>query len=309
MATVTLSPLGQINGAGALDALFLKQFSGEVLTAYEAKCVYKDKHRTRTIQNGKSAQFPAMGVSSAAYHTPGTSLDGAAFGLNERVITIDDMLIAHDWVSDIEEMKNHYDVRGPISQKLGYALALEFDKHVAQVGVLASRAAATITGQPGGTAIAGGAAVRTTGTLISTALFASAQKMDENNVPEMNRNAFMKPVSFYAAAKETSLINKDWGGAGSLAQGKIETLAGISIVKTNQLPSTNITTGPTAYRGDFTNTAISVLNEEAVGTVQLMGLSMQAEYMTWFQATLMAARLAVGHGILRPECAIEITAT
>jgi hypothetical protein len=45
---------------------------------------------------------------------------------------------------------------------------------------------------------------------------------------------------------------------------------------------------------------------DAVGTVKLMDLAMEAEYQTRFQGTLMVARYAVGHGILRPECAVEI---
>ncbi|UFS66943.1 phage capsid protein [Paracoccus denitrificans] len=311
MADLNVSRSGQIQLAGAVDALFLKLFSGEVLVNFDANCVFQDKHVVRSISQGKSAQFPAIGNISAAYHTPGTQLVGTPVAHNEKVITIDDLLLANVMIADIDEAKNHYDVRSEYSRQMGQALAVIYDKNVARVSVLNARAAAVVPGMAGGTTINGGVNVRTDGTAISNALFASAQTMDENNVPEQDRYAFMRPVTFYAAAKTTTLINKDWGGKGSIAEGKIETLAGISIVKTNHLPNTDESSAagvPTKYRGDFSDTAILVQNRQAVGTVKLMDLSTQAEYQTLFQATAMVARMAVGHGGLRPDCGIEIAA-
>jgi len=56
MANANVSFLGQINQAGDELALFLKVFSGEVLTAFDIATVFIDKHRVRTISHGKSAQ-------------------------------------------------------------------------------------------------------------------------------------------------------------------------------------------------------------------------------------------------------------
>lgn len=311
MADLNVTRSGQISLAGDTDALFLKLFSGEVLVNFDANCVFQDKHVVRSISSGKSAQFPAIGNISAAYHVPGTQVVGTPVAHNEKIITIDDLLLASVMVADIDEAKNHYDVRSEYSRQMGEALAKIYDQNVARVSVLNARGSAVVPGMAGGTVINGGVAVRTDGALISNALFASAQTMDENNVPETDRFAFMRPVSFYAAAKNTSLINKDWGGKGSIAEGKIETLAGISIVKTNHLPNTNQSADTSInakYRGNFLNTAILVQNRQAVGTVKLMDLSTQSEYQTLFQATAMIARMAVGHGGLRPDCGIEIAA-
>lgn len=311
MADLNVSRSGQIQLAGAVDALFLMQFSGEVLVNFDATCVFQDKHLVRSISSGKSAQFPAIGNITAAYHTPGTQLVGTPVAHNEKIITIDDLLLANVMIADIDEAKNHYEVRSEYSRQMGQALAIAYDKNVARVSVQNARAAAVVPGMAGGTTINGGTAVRTDGSLISNALFAAAQTFDQNNVPEGDRFAYMRPVSFYAAAKNTTLINKDWGGKGSLAEGKIETLAGIEIVKTNHLPNTNETSDTSVlakYRGNYLNTAILVQNRQAVGTVKLMDLSTQGEYQTLFQATAMVARMAVGHGGLRPDCGIEIAA-
>lgn len=311
MTDVTVSRLGQINLAGDVDALMLKVFSGEILNAFNSACVYQDKQIVREISAGKSAQFPATGKFTAGYHTPGTQLTGLTSPHAERIITIDDLLVSHTFVADIDEAKNHYDVRSEYTKQLGAALAKAYDTNVARNVVLAARAAATITGEAGGTVINGGANVRTDGALIKNVAFASAQKLDENDAYEGERFAMVRPATYYAAAANTDLLNKDWGGSGSLAKGTFESLAGISFVKSNHVPQSDESATasiPAKYRGDFSTTAFTVHQRAAVGTVRLMNLSMQMKYEELFQATLLLARNAVGHGTLRPECAIEIVA-
>jgi hypothetical protein len=56
MSNATPSRFGAINAGADKDALFLKVFSGEVLTAFEQKTAVLDKHQVRTISSGKSAQ-------------------------------------------------------------------------------------------------------------------------------------------------------------------------------------------------------------------------------------------------------------
>lgn len=55
MANANVSNLGQINAAGATDALFLKVFSGEVLTSFHRQNVFLGKTMVRSISSGKSA--------------------------------------------------------------------------------------------------------------------------------------------------------------------------------------------------------------------------------------------------------------
>jgi len=119
MANATPSRLGQANLSGDALALFLKVFSGEVLTSYNAKTVMKDKTRVRNITSGKSAQFPAIGRTTAEYHTPGAEINGMNIEHGEKVITIDDLLISHAFIANIDEAKNHYEVRSEYAMQLG----------------------------------------------------------------------------------------------------------------------------------------------------------------------------------------------
>jgi hypothetical protein len=305
MANATVNAIGQINGAGATDALFLKMFGGEVITSFNNATVTQDKQMIRDIQSGKSASFPATGKITAAYHTPGTELVGVATNANERIITIDDLLVANTFIAEIDEAKNHYDVRAPLTDQLGDALAQAFDKNSLQVMVLAARASATITGQVGGSAVTA-ANSRTDAAVLSTSIFTAAQKLDEAFAPSGERFVFVLPAQYWLAAQATSLINKDWSSAGDLAKGTFESLAGIKVVKTNNLPQTNVSTGPSAYQGNFTNTSAVVIQKGAIGTVRLVGLSMRSDYDPRRLGTLLVAKYALGTGILRPHCGVEV---
>ena len=68
------SRLGAKDLGADVDELFLKVFSGEVLTTFEESNIMMPLHRVRTITSGKSAQFQTTGVAAAAYHNPGESL-------------------------------------------------------------------------------------------------------------------------------------------------------------------------------------------------------------------------------------------
>lgn len=305
MANASVSNLGQINAAGATDALFLKVYSGEVLTSFHRQNVFLGKTMVRSISNGKSATFPAVGTITAAYHTPGTELVGTAVLANERIIVIDDLLVAQAFIANIDEAKNHYDVRSIYSDETGKVLAETMDSNIAQVGVLAARSAALITGQNGGTALIA-ATAGSDSTVLAANLFTAAQTLDQKNITTSDRNVFLRPAQYYLLAQNTTMINQWYGGSGAISDGTILRVAGIEIVKTNALPSTNIVTGVVAYQGNFSTTVGLVMQKQAVGTVKLLDLATESAYDIRRQGTLIIAKYAVGHGILRGDCAIEI---
>jgi hypothetical protein len=348
MANGDTSPsrVGQINSAGDVDALFLKKFSGEILQTFEEANIFKPLHTVRTIENGKSAQFPVTGIASADYHTPGENIaDSGNSYLSdikkaEQIITIDKMLLASTFLSNIDDVKNHYDIRSVYANELGKALALRFDTAIAKVFIAAARSSAVITGGKTGGQLdvanndfsagdVAGTPAAVTGSELITALFTAAQKLDENDVPGDGRFAVLRPSEYYklitggsgAVAINTSAANKDVGGSGSLASGSIAQVAGINIFKSTHIPSTDLSAVSTGdgssandvfggsgvgYNGDFRNSLGIVGHSAAVGTVKLLDLATESEYQIERQGTLFVAKYAMGHGILRPECAIEL---
>ena len=329
MANATVSRLGLVNNSGTgFEALFLKVFSGEVLTAFSENNIFNDSlHNVRTISSGKSAQFPVTGTATAAYHTVGTPLVGANQILaNEKIISIDDLLIAQSFVANIDELKNHYDVRAIYAKELGKALAKTYDQNVAKVIANASRASTTLTGGSGGlvTTLASGntASANVTGDELAAAIYDIAQAFDERDIPPTDRVCVLPPAEYYKLAESaTRTVDVDFnpGGNGSFASGKVQMIAGIPVMMSNNVPQTNKAPGAAdtnelggsnnTYAGDDSKTIGLVFHKSAVGTVKLMDMTTEisgSDYGIMYQGTLMVAKYALGHGILRPECAATI---
>jgi hypothetical protein len=330
--------------------LFLKKFSGEILQTFEESNVFKALHTIRTIESGKSAQFPVTGIASASYHTPGENIaDGGNSYLSdikktEKIINIDKMLIASTFLANIDDVKNHYDIRSVYANELGKALAVRFDTALAKVFIAAARESANLSqvGKAGGQLDVAnndfsapdtpGTVAATTGADLVAAFFSAAQKLDENDVPSDGRFCVLRPQEYYKLVTGAdssnsfnllSAVNSDIGGQGSIAQGTVPQIAGISIYKSNHIPSTDLSSTSTGdgdssndvflgngvgYNGDFRNSLGIVSHSAAVGTVKLLDLATESEYQIERQGTLFVAKYAMGHGVLRPECAIELIA-
>ena len=299
------------------DNLFYKVFSGETLTTFNANTVLKDRIRTRSISSGKSAGFNAIGKVTAGYHQPGNVILGQKVNNGEIVITIDDMLISDTFISNYEEAKLHYEVRSEYTKQMGQALAQAYDRQLFAMALKKARA-----GQAGPVTEIGAAQTLSIGaspstSTIITKLYLAAQKLDEANVPEGDRYAYVSPAVYYALVQDKTLFNRDYNaeGNGDYAQGIIRTAAGITIVKTNNM-AVNHTTGTiqgsqggsatTDYAVDASDTIALILHKQALGAVHLMDIASESEYQVSRQGHLFVSKMAVGFGMLRPDCVIEL---
>lgn len=322
--TMNYTPLGNVNGDSTATnaaqwALFEKIFSGEVMTSFEQKTIMLDKHMVRTISHGKSASFAVIGRTTATKHTPGTQVTGKKIVQNEKVITIDGLLLSDVFIANIEEAMNHYDVRGPYSTEMGRALASQYDKNVLQVGVLGSSATSLLTPQnPAGGAITDGdldsATLATRVGAVVKACFTAAVKFDNNNVPDDARYLVCAPGTYMDIVQNTVAINKDWGGAGAFSTGTVTQVAGINIIKSPNVGfaqyAGGVVAGDNVSGGDHDVDMSYVyglfFTPSAIGTVKLLDLSFEAAYLIDYQGTLMVAKYAMGHDWLRPECLIRL---
>ena len=320
MANATLARLGVLNGTSngsweQENAVFLEIFSGEVLTAFNTTNIFKDLHRVRTITEGKSASFPALGKMSARYHVPGTPVLGSNNPqIGKRVIAVDDLLLADVFIDDLEDAKLHFDVRQEYSKQLGIALSNRFDQKIARLGYLAARGSAVTPDHKGGTLLKNTSAA-TDVAVLRGLIFNAAQALDEKDVPDEDRHIVVKPAQYYMLVQDTTLLNKDWGGAGALATANLPQIANMTVHKSNNLPNgANITTKIDGenndYTGNFTDSVALVMNKQAVGTVKLFDLATEMsgkDFHVMYQGDLILAKYAMGHGILRPECSVEIS--
>ena len=242
---------GTSNGTPGTDprALYLKLFSGEMFKGFQRNTIARDLVMKRTLTNGKSLQFIFTGRTKAEYHTPGNSILGNSDGappVAEKTITVDDLLISSAFVYELDETLAHYDLRGEISKKIGYALAEKYDRKIFRAITKAARQASPVTKtgfvEPGGTQIrvgTGNAADAYNDELLVNAFYDAAAALDEKGVSTDGRVAVLNPRQYYEliqGAGQNGLINRDVQGTSlQSGQGIIE-IAGIKIYKSMNIP-------------------------------------------------------------------------
>lgn len=319
---ITINNPGQINGTGDREAMFLKVYGGEVLTQFEKATVTAGRTFERTITSGKSAAFPNIGNVSASYHTPGTYIEGFTINGAETIITVDDLLYSAVSIAEVDQFKSHFDFRAPYMQELGRALAYQRDKHVLQLGCLAAASTNVLTGADGGSVIYTDDPDLETATPdfdnidhLVEALFLAQAKLDNKHLPEDDRWLYVNPTTYYKLVQHDKAVSTEYsGGNGNFANAKISMIAGLPIVKTTHLPTTDLSAVTDVqagtgykYRGNFTNTKALIMRPDAIGTVKFHDVKMGSNpFDERTQTQFFIAKYLLGMGVLRPQSAVWI---
>ena len=241
---------GQSNSTGDSRAINLKLFSGEMFKGFQRNTIARDLVTKRTLKNGKSLQFIYTGRTTAEYHVPGQSILGNSDGappVAEKTITIDDLLISSAFVYELDETLAHYDLRGEISKKIGYALAQKYDRLIFRAISKGARIASPITKanfvEPGGTQIRVGTNADANDALVAanivTAFYDAAAALDEKGVSGEGRVAVLNPRQYYSLIKDcanNNLINRDVQGTALQSGEGVIDIAGIKIYKSMNVP-------------------------------------------------------------------------
>ena len=247
-ASVTVP--GADNGGADRRALYLKLFSGEMFKGFEYNAIARDLVMKRTLKNGKSLQFIYTGRTKAEFHTPGNSILGNSDGappVAEKTITVDDLLISSAFVYELDETLAHYELRGEISKKIGYALAQKYDRLIFRAVSRGARKASPVTKanflEPGGTQIRVGTTTNASDCYNSTnlvnAFYDAAAALDEKGVSTDGRVGVLNPRQYYEliqAVGSNGLVNRDAQGSALQSGNGIIEIAGIKIYKSMNIP-------------------------------------------------------------------------
>lgn len=321
LAATGISNPGQKLSAGDRDALFMKVFSGEVLTAFARNTVMMSRHQVRTIDHGKSASFAVMGRTRAKYLAPGNSLDDQRkkFEHAEKVISIDGLLTADCLITDIDDAMNHYDVRVEYSRQLGEALAQSAD--CAIINELANMAAkdapvkenipdnGTDAEKVQGT---GKAFEFETGLDLSQSadygnkiiegLLAARAAFTKNYVPMGDRYCLLTPEGYSALIKALMPDSANYQALFDPNSGKLQTICGFEVIEVPHLLNDGVDGKHTLNKKLATAKLQGIVfHRSAVGTVKLKDLAMERARRAEYQADQIIAKYAMGHGGLRPE--------
>ena len=248
----SLTRPGQLNSASDARALYLKLFSGEMFKGFQNNAIARGLVTKRTLKNGKSLQFIYTGRTTAEYHTPGKPILGNSDGappVAEKTITCDDLLISSAFVYELDETLAHYELRGEISKKIGYALAEKYDRLIFRQIAKGARQASPISKanfvEPGGTQIQ----LTRSGVTNATAAYDSeclingfydaAAALDEKGISTEGRVGVLNPRQYYEliqAVGSSGLVNRDEQGDTLQKGNGIIEIAGIKIYKSMNIP-------------------------------------------------------------------------
>lgn len=307
--------------------LFLKMFTGEVLTAFSQSTITGGRFSERTIEHGKSAIFPIVGRAKAKYLKAGNNLDDLRTPIehNERTIVLDGLLTSDCMIFDLDEAMNHFELRSKYSKEMGEALAVAQDcailAEVAKMIVedkenLPTNATTGVKGTGKGlivtetVATADYGETEAMGVAIFKELLKIKTKMSENNVPLAGRNCYIKPMALNALIANKDIINKLYGASMTIEGNNPPKLIGFDLIEAPLLTeggvdNENVMQGdghvfPTTYKDTC---QFIVAHPSSAGILTLKGLGMEHARRPEYQADQIIAKYAKGFGGLRPEAA------
>ena len=305
--------------------MFLKVFSGEVLTAFTRTTVTNTRHTIRSIQHGKSASFPVLGRTTARYLESGASLDEGREKIKgtEKVIVVDGLLVSDVMISDIEDAMNHFDVKSEYSKQLGEALAIAYDGAVlAEIAAGCNIATLNNENIEGlGKPVVLKVPNTQKGSYLNDPeiwgkgilkMLAQAQaKLNAQYVPQGERYFYCKPEVYAAISAALLPTGSNFAAISNPQSGTLTNIFGFEIIQVPHLTVggvggkhqwvsvANGAEGPQQVGKD--NVIGLFHHRSAVGTVKLKDMSIERGRRIEYQSDIIVGKQSMGHGLLRPE--------
>lgn len=336
-----INPLANLGVQGTeaeRRALGLKLFAGEIMSVFYDMVATEGKVRSITINEGLSAQFPHTGVVQGGFHKPGTPITVNTAKQAERTITIDDIIYGANFFPLEYDLLGHLQLRQEYARGIAQVLAESKDTMNFAEIIKAARSGALIAGETdGGSQIvsdsfkigAGGAANEgEVAMAIFQAIFAAVDIFDQKKVPYMSRTLALRPYHYNLLVRSVmengfSLSNSDYMSMrADINNATLPPIGGIQIIKSNRVPSTNLTATGDAHSGtpntlarvpvhsnhavDASKTIGVIWTPECVGNVIRQGLATKMSEELTHLGQLSVSYMLVGGGVLRPESAIEL---
>lgn len=303
---------GENNGAGQGTAreLFQEKAATDVLKYFKVSNVARPLITNDSIESGKSKSFPVVGNATAAARDEETlaelSLDSVK--ATERVISIDDLTVAHSWISDLDSAMVHYNAKSAHIESIGRALSKAVDiaiiAKVIEAGRIVDQSAATAAGLKSFADDVYSSVAQTqqdfdsamTGTEVQ-AMMASAMTefRDKDCVGEPVY--LLRPQPYFALLNNAAQTGLTWVNDEYAQSGKVPMVLGARVEYSPNFPAVTSTAGD--------ENAVGVLfAKEAVAILELLSVSIKTDYIPTRLADLMVGKMAVGYGILNHGSAI-----
>lgn len=219
----------------------------------------------KELADGQIAETFTMDGDSpeeAEHQNPGQFIEGGTIVNASTTITCDEPLMKAMRLPEIDEIHSKFPIVDRFVRLCTRYVTEKTSKRAAVALAKAARTSAVANVHGGGKQVsrvastfAGAYPTSSTGAAnLEDDFAAMAQKYDEDNIPQEGRIAFINPALKTVATRSTKLMNKDYVPSEIVSNYQkrvIGMIEGFTLVITNQLPKTNITTDLTKYNGNF----------------------------------------------------------
>jgi len=301
--TFTVDYGGQEGTSGAVDALHIEQYGGEVELTIARRSVLENFFPTRPLRGSSVAIKKAVGSSTLQKVTPGARNDGTKHAKGKNSVDVDTVILARAIVPILSEFQTDFNHRMALGQEHGKTIAKFHDKTLFTVGIRAALATSTFySGSP--TGFSGGSQVTLAGStdyqdpaLLYQAIVDLLVKMEKKDVDPVADGVVIsvRPDEFAVLEQSEFIINKEYiTSDGNRLQGaSLLKARGVPVVSSNNFPAlTNITTGVdvvdlygSTYEVDASKVIVTAFAPKAVLAAETIPLTHKVwwsdDYLQW----------------------------
>jgi len=334
MAVNVLHTPGQINSAGDTLATFKTIHSGLIAHQFQAGLIAANSVINRPYPRGyKALEVKFHDAVDPTYFTPGDDIfDDAGYtgntALGSKDIVLSKRLLKAGVIDDLDRLQADFDAQKEDARAIREGLQRK-DESLTFRAILAAAlrngGADQYANEPDldnyGTSLGALDTVLTTltrtqkGDALKETVYLAKEAFDQANVPDEGRIMAVRP-EFYTlllSATDKEWINRDWAdNNGSLATGKFMQAAGFRVVRSSNIPNSDLSADGANQAGlnlNATNTIGCFYTKEAAVRAMAMNVNYDAWYHKDKRANVYVAEMAAAYGSYKRECAIHWTQT
>lgn len=300
-----------VNTAGFIPEVW----SDEIIAAYKKNLVAANLFKKMNMKGKKGdvVHFPAPVRGAAASKSANTQVTLQAESGTEKTVTINKHYEYSRMIEDFAEVQAQSSLRRFYTDDAGYALAIQIDTDLLQLGRGAQGGNGTAAYNAGyiggdGATLFDATANTNTGNesaLTDAGIRRAIQRLDDADVPMDGRFFIVPPVArntLMGLARFTEqAFTGEVGGGNTIRNGQIGDIYGVKVYV-----SSNADTATTSDTNDVNPRVCLLAHPEAFVLVEQLGVRVQTQYKQEYLGTLLTADTLYGVGELRDTSAVAL---
>lgn len=232
-------------GAGAVDALHIEQYGGEVEGTLAKMSIMQQFVQIKSVVGTDTITNDRVGSASLQAVTPGVRPEATVTQVSNVAVKVDTIILARNNVALLDDFQAHFSVRSELGKEHGKEIAKFFDEAFLIQAIKCANTDNTNLpeGWDGGVVVDLALALdELDPDKLQRGIEDACQALEEYDQDLDGGAIFVRPAQYYVLMRNEKLISGDYSlGNGDYAKGMIMKSCDLPIFKTNRLPIAAIT--------------------------------------------------------------------